>query len=85
MNTPPTTTALELVEEHLEDNAPPVSINEALGLLHLHLQCLQAELSREEEAQEADNLLQALVAIAATAVSAATAHVMTAMQDGGSL
>jgi hypothetical protein len=58
---------------------------EALGLLHLHLRALEGELSREEEAQEADNLLQALVAIAATAVATATAHVMPTMEEGGGL
>jgi hypothetical protein len=54
-------------------------------LLHLHLRALEGELSREEEAQEADNLLQSLVAIAATAVATATAHVMPTMEEGGGL
>jgi hypothetical protein len=78
-----TQTAIELVEEHCEENITPASPAEALGLLHLHLRCLEAELAREEDAQEADNLLQALVAIAATAVSAATAYVLPAMEEGG--
>ena len=79
------TTAIELVEEHCEENIAPASPAEALGLLHLHLSALQSELSREEDAQEADNLLQALVAIAATAVATATAHVMPAMEEGGGI
>jgi hypothetical protein len=78
-----TQTAIELVEEHCEENIASASPAEALGLLHLHLRALEAELSRDEEAQEADNLLQSLVAIAATAVSAATAHVLPAMEEGG--
>jgi len=82
MTTPLQTAAIELVEEHCEDHVAPASPAEALGLLHLHLRSLEGELSREEEAQEADNLLQSLVAIAATAVATATAHVMPAMEEG---
>ena len=72
-------TALGLVEEALEEIPPSRSLVETLGAIHVHLRQLEAELGAPEEDQDADKLLQELVAIASAACGAAALSVLPAI------
>lgn len=72
-------TALGLVEEAMEDISHTRSLVESLGTIHIHLKQLEAELGAPEEEQDADKLLQELVAIAAAACGAASLRVLPAI------
>jgi hypothetical protein len=85
MNNPLRRTAIELVEDECDETKPPASAIETVGQLNIHLRQLEAELARPEESQDADAVLQALVAIAATSITTAAAHVLPAMETEGGL
>lgn len=73
-------TATGLVEEAVEEATAPVSLAETLGLIHIHVRQLESQLAEPEEEQDAEKLLQELVALAAVAVGAASAHVLPAIE-----
>lgn len=81
-NNPPTIrTAIDLLLEQVQESNPPRSINEAIGLIMIQLQALGLELIKDQERQDAEALLQQLLQIAATAVSAAGAHVLPMLEE----
>jgi len=77
-------TVLEIVEEQFEEpgNHVPASLAEGLGFLHLQMHSLESELSKPSEEQDAERIFQGFTEIAATAVAAATQHVLPAIQRG---
>lgn len=85
MTNPLRRTAIELVEDECDETKPPASAIETVGQLNIRLRQLEAELARPEESQDADAVLQALVAIAATSITTAAAHVLPAMETEGGL
>lgn len=66
----------ELVAEELEEGVAPRSLTEGLGKMHLHLTRLEWEMARSEGEQDAERLLQELVALAGAAMASAKTFVL---------
>lgn len=76
------TSVIELVAEQCAEGDAPHTPVEGAGLLQLHLLRLMQELARPEEEQDADQVLQELVGLAAVAITTGTAHVLPVLERG---
>jgi hypothetical protein len=72
-------TVFDLVGAQCDADPQSRSLPEALGLGHIHLQGLAAELALSPDEQDAERLMQQLVTLAAVAVDAASRHVLPAL------
>ena len=70
---------LELVTEQCDETPNSHSLVECFGLLRLHLHRLESELSRDADEQDAEQLLQEMVGLAATAVFAGATYILPAI------
>jgi hypothetical protein len=75
------TTTIDLVLEQVDESTSSASIHEAIGVISMQLQSLCIELSKPPGDQDADALLQILVQIAGSAVSAAATHVLPIIEE----
>ena len=70
---------LELVTEQCEEAPKSHSLIESLGVLRLHFHRLESELSLSADEQDAEQLLQEMVGLAATAVAAGATYILPAI------
>lgn len=75
-------TILDLVGTACSSNSRTKSLPEFVGLAAIQLQSLTVELAQPAEEQDAEALMQALVALASLAVDAAARHVLPCIEEG---
>jgi len=77
----PHETVFDLVGAQCDAGPHSRSLPEALGLGHIHLQGLAAELALPADDQDAERLMQQLVTLAAVAIDAASHHVLPVLEE----
>lgn len=74
-------TIMDLVGTACLSNSRTKSLPEALGIGVIQIHSIGAELARPGDEQDAEALMQALVALAAVAIDAAARHVLPCLES----